>query len=137
MAKGNYNPTPPHNIKRRMTRIVVSDLSADECQATIDDSRVIGKPGKKIGWLVEDQCGTCTGGKDWHIELEFDRPWNHGRDQIIKVDRDDFETVKVHKETPPTGSATPLTYDVYIVIHRFPHPDIRKKLIDPELEIAP
>src|SRR5688572_27630943 len=80
-AIGKDAITLPDLARRRSTRIVVYRPDATkECKATIDDYRIIGKPGKKVAWLVEDNSGGCALGNDWQVELEFDNQWNNGAD---------------------------------------------------------
>lgn len=130
-ANGSYAITPSWFLRRRVTRIVVSGPSGEFCTASIDDYRIIGKPGKKVAWLVEDASEGCEFGEDWHIELEFTNAWNNGHDKIVKIGRDDIKSVKIHPRTPPTGAKAPLIYKVYLVAKG------RRAVIDPELEIEP
>ena len=96
-----------------------------ECRATIDDGRIVGKIGKKVAWLVEDN--GCAG--DWRIELEFATGWNNGQDRTMKISRDDIKAVNINRATLPT-EGKPLYYKVILVAGK-----TRIELIDPELEI--
>ena len=104
-----------------MTRIVLNK----DCRATIDDIKIVGKIGKKVAWLVEND--GCVG--DWHIELEFASEWNNGHDRFVKIEFDDIKAVRIHERTPPT-EGRPLYYKVVLVVGKN-----RFDLIDPELEI--
>jgi hypothetical protein len=122
-ATGQGAVTPPDVVRKRLTRIVVNP----NCKATIDDQLIVGKIGKKVAWLVEDN--GCAG--DWHIELEFATGWNNGGDRIVKIKRDDIKSVNINRATKPT-EGKPLYYKVVIVAGT-----TRVELIDPELEIEP
>lgn len=135
-AVGAAAVTPAAEARTRVTRIVVEGASGD-CTATIDDEVLVGKPNKKIGWLVEDASGGCSTGEDWHVELVFTSEWNHGRDRTVKVNRDDFKVIRIHPQTPPTppGAGNGHKYKVYLVYPRFWTADIRIPVIDPEVDI--
>jgi len=120
-ATGQGAITPADVARKRLTRIVVNAA----CRATIDDGRIVGKIGKKVAWLVEDN--GCAG--DWHIELEFANSWNDGEDRVVKIKRDDIKSIRIRDRTPPT-EGKPLYYKVFIVAGK-----TRVELIDPELEI--
>jgi hypothetical protein len=124
--------TPQSAARKRMTRILVSGASG-HCTATIDDLDIVGKPNKKIAWMVEDGTSGCSAGKDWYIRLEFTTPWNNGRDQVVEIDRDDLEILKVHPNTPVTG-ADGHDYKVYLM-YRQSGDDEKRLVIDPELDI--
>jgi hypothetical protein len=131
-AVGVAAVTSPANLRVRFNRILVNA----DCTATVDYDVMVGKPGKKIGWLVED--AGCDASANWHIELVFETPWNNGRDRTVKIDRDDFRDVKVHPNTPPTppGAGNGHKYSVWLVYPKFWGDDVRYELIDPELDIA-
>lgn len=129
-AVGAAAVTTAADVRARMTRILVKA----DCTATIDDAVIVGKPGKKVGWLVEDE--GCSAGESWHIELEFTSEWNNGRDRRVKINRDDFRAVMVHRNTPPTSPGNGHEYKVYLVYPRFWTGDVRIPVIDPELDIA-
>lgn len=128
-AMGAAAVTPPAQQKTRVTRILVNA----DCTATIDDETLVGKPGKKIGWLVED--AGCTPGEKWRIELEFTNDWNNGKDRIVKIDPDDFKQVMVHPNTPPTAPGAGHKYKVFLVYPKWGADD-RREVIDPEVDIA-
>ena len=127
--------TRSDDVKKRMTRIVVSGSSGD-CTATIDDPTIVGKPGKKIGWLVEDASTGCSSNENWYIELEFASAWNNGNNREIAIDADDVKFLRVHPNTPLTTPGAGHEYKVYLVYPRFWGKDIRIALIDPEVDIA-
>lgn len=131
-ASGAAAVTPAAAAKVRMTRIVVSGASLD-CTATIDDYNIVGKPNKKVAWMVEDASTGCSSGENWHIELEFTTDWNNGADRIVKIKRDDIKAIKVHPNTPPTTGG-PHKYKVFLVYPRSGN-DVRIEVIDPELDI--
>ncbi|HWI17122.1 MAG TPA: hypothetical protein VNT81_05220 [Vicinamibacterales bacterium] len=133
-AVGAAAITPAALQQTRMTRILVSGATGT-CTATVDDEVIVGKPGKKIGWLVEDASNGCSSGEDWRIELEFTNDWNNGKDRVVKIDRDDFKAIMVHRNTPPTGPGGGHKYKVFIVYPRW-GADQRIELIDPEVDIA-
>lgn len=120
-ATGEGAITPRDAVKTRLTRIVLNK----DCRATIDDRKIVGKIGKKVAWLVEND--GCVG--DWHIELEFASEWNNGRDRFVKIEFDDIKSVRIHERTSPT-EGKPLYYKVVLVVGKN-----RFELIDPELEI--
>lgn len=128
--KGDEAKTPDAAVRKRMTRLVV-DAS---CRATIDDLIIVGKVGKKVGWLVEDQ--GCLTHRNWHIELQFETAWNSGDDKVVKIEPDEFEFVKIKERTPPTKDRGH-PYKVYIVFPRLFGESERIPLIDPELQIEP
>jgi hypothetical protein len=127
-AVGAAAITPLTDVKIRSTRIWVKS----DCSATIDHDDIVGKPGKKIAWLVEDH--GCSPNDDWHIELLFMKEWNHGRNKKVKIDRDDFKSIKIHANTPETG-ANGHKYKVYLVYTNFWGETSRVELIDPEVDI--
>jgi hypothetical protein len=128
-AMGAAAITPEALQRTRFTRILVNA----DCSATIDDEVLVGKPGKKIGWMVED--AGCSAGEDWRIELQFENNWNNGRDRIVKIDPDHFRDVMVHPNTPTTGPGAGHKYKVYLVYPKWGD-DIRIPVIDPEVDIA-
>lgn len=126
--------TPPAEVKKRMTRIVVKTSESGACTATIDDYKITGKIGKRIAWMVENNSNSCPDGENWHIELDFATGWNNGNNRIVKIHPDELTSVKIHQNTRPTAG-TPLEYKVYMVYPRFLAPALRIPVIDPELDI--
>lgn len=127
--QGGAAITQAADVKVRFTRILVKD----DCEATIDHADIVGKKGKKIGWLVED--AGCSPNDDWHIELVFLSDWNHGKDRKVKIDRDDFKSIKIHPDTPVTGP-NGHKYKVFLVYTNFWGVETdRFELIDPEVDI--
>jgi hypothetical protein len=128
-AVGEAALTPAAKRNTRITRILVNA----DCTATIDDETLVGKPGKKIGWLVED--AGCSAGSKWRVELQFESDWNNGHDRIVKINPDDFRAIRVHPNTPPTPPEGGHKYKVYLVYPKA-GTDTRIPVIDPEVDIA-